>query len=120
MTSTSRTNNPIGASAHGAGEGGSDVASSVIPYKNPKALIGYYLAVFSILGFFPLIGIIGTLMGFAALVLGFLGLRDVKANPQVKGTAHAWIGIILGGGMALVTGAWQTFMLLAILSGPHH
>lgn len=118
MTSTKNTNSPIGASTNSAGE--NDVASSVIPYKNPKALIGYYLAVFSILGFFPLIGIIGTLMGFAALALGFLGLRDVKANPQVKGTAHAWIGIILGGGMALVTGAWQTLMLVAILSGPHH
>ena len=42
--------------------------SSVIPYKNKQALIAYYLGVFCI----------------------------VCANPEVKGTAHAWIGILSG------------------------
>jgi hypothetical protein len=33
----------------------SDIGSSIIPYKNPKALLGYYLGVFSILGYIPVI-----------------------------------------------------------------
>ena len=30
------------------------------------------------------------------MILGIKGLKNVKANPEVKGTAHAWIGIISG------------------------
>ena len=26
------------------------------------------------------------------MILGIIGLRNVSANPEVKGTAHAWIG----------------------------
>jgi hypothetical protein len=36
-------------------------------------------------------------LGFVSIVLGFMGLADRKRNPVIKGSVHAWIGIILGG-----------------------
>jgi hypothetical protein len=64
--------------------------STIIPYKNPKALIAYYLGVF---GLIPCVGIV---LGPAAIVLGILGLRYVKKYPTAKGTGHAITGIVLG------------------------
>jgi len=55
------------------------------------ALVGYYLAVFS------LIPCAGFILGLAALILGIIGLRLAKKQPTAKGKAHAWVGIILGG-----------------------
>ena len=91
---------------HGAtGESGADaVLCSVIPYKNPKALLAYYFAVFA------LIPCVGLFLGYAALVLGILGLKYAKVHPEARGKVHAWIGIILGGFCALLytffIGAW--------------
>ena len=62
-----------------------DATGGLIPYKNPKALIAYYLGVGALV-IFPL--------GFVSVVLG---LADRKRNPAIKGSAHAWIGIVLGG-----------------------
>jgi hypothetical protein len=65
-----------------------DATGGLIPYKNPKALIGYYVSIF---GFFlPLIGSV------AAVVLGFQGMKYAKKNPRAKGTAHAVVAIVLG------------------------
>ncbi|MBL8868200.1 MAG: hypothetical protein JNK90_00335 [Planctomycetaceae bacterium] len=68
-----------------------DATGGVIPYKNPKALIAYYLGILSGL---PVIGI--PLVA-AAFVLGVLGLRDRARNPVIKGSVHAAIGIGCGG-----------------------
>lgn len=68
-----------------------EAVSTIIPYKNARALTAYYLGVFS------LIPCAGLLLGPAAFVLGILGLRYVQANPTAKGTGHAIAGIILGG-----------------------
>ncbi|HOX07477.1 MAG TPA: hypothetical protein PK280_13825 [Planctomycetota bacterium] len=68
-----------------------DPVSVIVPYKNPKALIGYYLAVF---GLVPGIGLI---LGPAAVVLGALGLRDRRRNPAMHGLAHAIVALVLGG-----------------------
>lgn len=68
-----------------------DATGGVIPYKNPQALTSYYLGVFS------LIPLLGLLLGCIAVPLGIIGLRKRKAMPQIRGTAHAWVGIILGG-----------------------
>ncbi len=77
-------------------EAASDNAVSVmIPYKNPKALIGYYLGIFS------LIPCLGLPLGIAALVLGVLGLRAAKVQPNARGKVHAWVAIVLGGLCAL-------------------
>lgn len=73
-----------------------DATGGVIPYKNPKALIAYYLGIFS---GFPLIGLP---LGVAAFVLGIMGLQDRKRNPAIKGSIHAGIGIGCGGFFAIV------------------
>jgi predicted Zn finger-like uncharacterized protein len=67
-----------------------EAISTIIPYKNARALTAYYLGVFS------LIPCLGLLLGPVALVLGILGMRYVKANPTAKGTGHAIAGIVLG------------------------
>lgn len=59
-----------------------DTASSLTPKKNPNALIACYPEVFT---------------GAAALILGLKGLSFGKEHPEGKGTAHAWVGNILGG-----------------------
>ncbi len=68
-----------------------EAVSTIIPYKNGRALAAYYLGVFS------LIPCAGLLLGPAGLILGILGLRYVKAHPTAKGTGHAIAGIVLGG-----------------------
>ena len=87
---------PAPAPASAEGEGG---VSTVIPYKNVPALIAYYVGVFCI--------ICPPLLCFPAIILGVIGLRRVKENPEVKGTAHAWIGILSG----------SFFLLLSIVVG---
>lgn len=72
------------------GEEEADLVSTLIPYKNPRALAAYYC------GFFALIPGIGFLLGLVAIVLGILGLRYASANPKARGAAHAITGIILG------------------------
>jgi phage FluMu protein Com len=86
-----------------------EAVSTIIPYKNGRALIAYYLGVFS------LIPCLGLLLGPAALILGILGMRYVKAHPTAKGTGHAIAGIILGGLTTL--GNWGSIIALIVLGG---
>lgn len=88
-----------------------DSTGGVIPYKNPKALIAYYLGIVSGL---PLIGFP---FGVAAFVLGIMGLRARKANPAIKGSAHAWIGIGCGGLFMLLWGAVGVMVIVALIAG---
>jgi len=67
-----------------------DATGGIIPYKNPHALTAYYLSIF---GLFPLLGFF---LAVPAVILGISGLRKRKANPVIKGSVHAWIGIVLG------------------------
>ena len=83
-----------------------DSTGGVIPYKNPSALIAYYLGIFSLL---PCIGL---LLAVPALILGIVGLQQRAKNPAIKGSVHAWIGIVLGGLMTLV---WGGLIVLAII-----
>ena len=78
------------------GDGG---VSTLIPYKNTSALLAYYLGVFCIL--------CPPILSIPALVLGIKGLRKVSENPEAKGTAHAWIGIVSG----------SFFLILSIVVG---
>lgn len=78
----------------------------LIPYKNSPALWAYYLSIFSLIPF------LGIPAGVAAVILGCKGLQRVKHHPEVRGTAHAWTGILLGtlcaaGNVAL----WATLAL---------
>ena len=87
-----------------------DATGGVIPYKNPKALIAYYLGILSGL---PLIGLP---LGIVALVLGVLGLQARSKNPAIKGSIHAWIGIGCGGIFAMFWGAVVIATIAAIVS----
>jgi hypothetical protein len=83
-----------------------DATGGLIPYKNAPALIAYYLAVFSLIPCF------GLPLGIGAVAMGVMGLRKRKENPAISGTAHAWIGIVLGGLMTLV---WGGLLLAGVL-----
>lgn len=76
-----------------------DSTGGVIPYKNAPALISYYLGIFSLV---PCLGLIAAI---PAVILGVIGLQKVRQNPVIKGTVHAWIGIVLGGICTLLWGA---------------
>jgi hypothetical protein len=80
-----------------------EAISTIIPYKNPQALIAYYLGVFSI---FPFIGLF---LGIAAFILGIRGLGFARTHPGSKGRVHAWIGIVAGGFFGLV------YLILSVL-----
>jgi len=67
-----------------------DGIATLIPYRNPNALISYYCGVFA------LIPCVGLILGPVALVLGFLGLSYNKKHPTAGGVAHAIVGIVLG------------------------
>jgi hypothetical protein len=84
-----------------------DGTGGLIPFKNPKALIAYYLGIFSGL---PLIGLP---IGVAAFVLGIMGLRDRARNPIIKGSIHAGIGIGCGGFFALL---WTLVLVLMVVT----
>jgi hypothetical protein len=90
---------------HNRDEG--DATGGIIPYKNPKALIAYYLGIFS---GFP---VIGFFFAVPALVLGIMGLRDRNRNPVIKGSIHAGIGIGCGAIFTLLWGA----AIVAIIIG---
>lgn len=66
-----------------------DATGGLIPYKNVPALVGYYLGIFSLFPCIPILSI-------AAIILGIMGIKKVAREPAVKGTVHAWIGIVLG------------------------
>jgi hypothetical protein len=87
-----------------------DATGGVIPYKNPKALIAYYLGILSGL---PLIGLP---FGVAAFILGLLGLRDRKKNPVIKGSVHAGIGIGCGCFFSLLWTFMVVMIVIAIIS----
>jgi hypothetical protein len=69
-----------------------DSTGGVIPYKNPHALMAYYFSIGTIL-----CCVTPLPLGLLPLVLGIIGLMKRNANPIIKGSVHAWIGIVLGG-----------------------
>lgn len=87
--------------------------SAVVPYKNPKALIAYYLAIFS------LIPCLGLPLGITAFFLGLSGLKVVKTHPNAHGKVHAWIGIVLGGLCGLANLGVIVAMIVAAIAEKH-
>jgi hypothetical protein len=83
----------------------------LIPYKNPRALVAYYLGVFAVIPF------IGILLGITAFVLGILGLRYRGRNPAAGGAVHAWIGIVAGG---LFGFGWLALTIVIIIAASAH
>ncbi len=84
-----------------------DNTGGLIPYKNPHALIAYYLGLFSL---FPCVGL---LLAIPAFILGIMGLKRYKLNPVIRGSVHAWIGIIMGGSMTVV---WSAVIIVIIVA----
>ncbi len=78
--------------------------ATMIPYRNPRALLSYYL------GFFGFIPFIGIPVAIAALVLGIKGVRFALADPGARGIGHAITGIVLGT-VALVDNPIYSFLL---------
>lgn len=68
-----------------------DSTGGLIPYKNGPALTAYYLSIFGFLCCLTPLPV-----GFVAMTLGIMGLRKRAQHPEVKGSVHAWIGIVLG------------------------
>ncbi len=89
----------------------SDAVSTLIPYKNVPALVGYYCGVFAII---PCLFI-----GWAGLILGIIGLKKAKEHPEAKGKVHAWVGIIAGGLFALLYTAVTIVSVAASLANKH-
>jgi hypothetical protein len=90
--------------------GQSDATGGMIPYKNGPALTSYYLAVAS------LIPCLGLLTGIPAFFLGLKGLKKAKAQPWVRGSVHAWIGVVVGAGMVVLNLIGIAFMAFSIWS----
>jgi hypothetical protein len=87
-----------------------NVVSSVIPYRNVPALVGYYLGVFS------LIPCLGLVLGPAAVILGIVGLRGASRQPKKKGMGHAITALILGGLTSLGNYGAVAVMVIAALA----
>ena len=82
----------------------------MIPYKNPKALIAYYT------GIGAMVPVLGIVLAPVAIVLGIMGLIARQKNPAIKGSVHAWIGIV-GGLGGLLLNACILFAIFAAVSG---
>jgi hypothetical protein len=83
-----------------------DGTGGLIPYKNGPALTAYYLSIFTLL-----CCITPVPLGFAATVLGVMGLQKRARQPEVKGSVHAWIGIVLG----TISGLCSILMLVGLV-----
>jgi zinc-ribbon domain len=83
-----------------SGDGG---ISTLIPYRNPKALAAYYF------GFFSLIPAVGLAAAPFAVILGILGIKTARANPEAKGIVHACIGVVFGTISLLCNPGWLYF-----------
>ena len=88
-----------------AASGEGEVLRTVIPYKNPMALAAYYL------GIFALVPLLGGVLALPAIGLGIAGLIRCRRNPLLKGTVHAWVGLVLGT-LSLAGHAVVAFMML--------
>ena len=90
-----------------------DPLSTIIPYKNSKALISYYLGLFSIIPF------VGLILGIVAIVFGSQGMKFAGENPEAKGKAHAGIGIGCGLVGTLFNLAIVAVIILALVQSRH-
>ena len=88
-----------------------DATGGLIPYKNPQALIGYYL------GYLGLLPILGIPFSIAAIILGFLGYSKSKKNPAVRGAGHAIFAITVGFlGLLFCGGGFGAFIVMGMMS----
>ena len=67
-----------------------DVFETLVPTKNQQALMGYYIAVFS------LVPVFGLGLGPIAIWRGIRGWNAIKTQPELPGKAHCIVAITLG------------------------
>jgi hypothetical protein len=99
---------PLNSSAANQG----DATGGVIPYKNPNALLAYYFSIGTLL-----CCITPLPLGIIPMVMGIMGLRARARNPVIKGSAHAWIGIVLGGLSAAASMLMAVTLIIAAING---
>ena len=87
-----------------------DATGGLIPYKNPQALIGYYL------GYLGLLPVLGIPFAIAAIILGFLGYSKSKKNPAIRGAGHAIFAIVAGFLGLLCGGGIGTTIVIGMMS----
>jgi hypothetical protein len=97
----------------GQGSGEGDATGGLIPYKNKQALIGYYMAFAG--GLIMFIPVLGIFFSIGTLIMGIKGLKNVKENPVVRGTAHAWIAVIGGGLEIIFSIVFTIFVVIGII-----
>ncbi len=69
------------------------------------------------MGIVSLLPVLGFFFGIAAVMLGVRGLRKRRAEPHVKGSIHAWIGIVLGS-LSLLVHVIVTVLVIIAASAP--
>jgi len=55
-------------------------------------------------------------LGIVPVVLGIVGLRKRAANPVIKGSVHAWIGIVTGAISALFSIFFLSMIVVGVLA----
>ncbi|HEY3245747.1 MAG TPA: serine/threonine-protein kinase, partial [Phycisphaerae bacterium] len=93
-----------------AGREATNLGLRFIPSGNPAALWAYYL------GIFALVPGIGVILGTLSLIFGLKGRAAQRRDPSVRGGAHAWVGILLGGFSVLAHLGCGILLLLAWLN----
>jgi hypothetical protein len=67
-------------------------------------------------GILMFIPILGVIFSIGTLVMGIKGLKNVKENPVVRGTAHAWIAVIGGALEIIVSLIFTVFFIIGIFA----
>lgn len=78
-------------------------SARLVPRDNPPALVGYYLAVLSLV---PVLGIVPAI---GAILCGASGLRRSACDRERRGRTHAWIALAGGSTTAIV---WIGYIVL--------
>jgi hypothetical protein len=107
---------------------------TIIPYHNGMALASYYcsfgglIAIFGTLAWFAFTApnpnrtlyaslmVIGGLLAAISVIFGIIGLIKSRRNRKARGTAHAIIGLLLGGcegGAVVVLMVLKPFLAVA-------
>lgn len=87
-----------------------DPMQSLVPYKNPRALLAYYGGIFSLLP------VLGLLLGPAAIILGIMGIQYSQRNPSARGGGHAIAGIVIGAFGSLISYGLAALMVLSLFA----
>jgi hypothetical protein len=80
--------------------------------RSPYALFALGFGVVAVFDFFTGLGVP---LGIVAIVVGVLGLRDLRRRPELIGRRMCMTGITLGIVGVVLTIAW--FLLLPVLAG---